>query len=497
MTSSYAKTYISVMIALSITNLVLGVEGETVLLISLIRYGNTNPEFINFTKYGDQAPKNRFAEPLMLTEVGKRQMFLMGRYYQMKYPKFLGDNLKNNDVTTISSESTRTVMAAHSFLLGISKETDVLQTKSEDNRLEPLFLPFNTETKIAKPTFETPIPPGWNTIAIQSTAAANDTLLNLNSKEVCPNRNMILSKREKDRLEQYMKISYALKTVADIYGIDHAKINFTSINTCYVLFSLVQSDYYRKNNPIISKTGNYSDIYNTLEDCSAASLISTYGNEEDIITDASNLFINISKTVQDFIFRDSNTTIDAKLKKRKRKFVLYSSHKKSFFPAMVILGMSSKQCVENRFRGLDAPKNKNCFEFPHAATHISFEVIRVNSTQDGAKPSYWVKVYFQDQLVTLPNQPSSTLSADSFLKYINSTINLNWEADCGLSAPTKLRIESHKWLVLLVISNTAFLIIIVFIFWYMWKKQPPKPEADIEDETDYSIIVENKKKDRV
>jgi hypothetical protein len=478
------------LLAIFIVGLVQAAIDETVLVIALIRYGNITPESgLGITKYGDNPPKYLYSERLILTEVGKRQMFLMGKYYKEKYPALLGDNLKNNDITVISSDNSRTVMAAHAFLLGLSEDTDTLETDLGDPRLSPKFKPKIKNLSLEVPNLYTPIPAGWNTITIQTTSAENDTLLNLNSKEVCPNRNLILSRREKQRLEKYLNATEAMNTVANIYGISRDKINYTDLIYCYSLFSLVQSDYYRRNKPIINKTGQYADVYKTLSNCSAASLIATYGSDKDVITDASNLFINITKILSNFIARDMNPIRDLKSKLKKRKFVVYSAHKKSFFPAMVILGMSSRKCVENEYRGLPLPENQKCLEFPHSGTHISFEVVRRKSTETSTDYTYWVRTYFKEMPVTLPNQNSTLIPSEEFLKFINSSINLSWEADCGLFPPSKLIVDSQQWLVLLIISNAALFLIISFIFWYMWRRSSSKSDANVDDSQNYSIII--------
>lgn len=461
---------------------------ETAMVISLIKYGNTNPETdFKVTKYGNSTLKNQFAEPKTLTEVGKRQMFLMGRYYKLKYKSLFNGDLLSNDVNVISSDTSRSVTAAHAFILGFTEQTAVLETNNLDKRLQPCFKSANQSELIVNPGFETPLPPGWNTITIQATSVENDTLLNLNSKEVCPNRNILLTKKEKARLSTYMNVEAELRKVAEIYGVNASDIDFSDLEMCTKIFSLIESDYYRRSDPIISKSGEYAELYDKIEKCSDASLISLYGNYQDIVAAGSPIFVNITNTIKDFVERDSPIP-DTVFTVKNRRMHIYSCHKKSFFPAMVIFGMSSIQCVENRFKGLPMPENENCFEFPNPAIHMAIELLRERATQSNSKHEYFIRVLYKDAPFKLPGMSQDTIPLKEFLSFIKRSINTEWARDCGLYLPDVPQKPTESWAILLVASNGLLLIIIITAFWLMWTRtSKQKPVDDLEDPLNFSI----------
>lgn len=488
---------LSVLTCLTMAALVTSISGQTrktAMVVSLIKYGNTNPDFdYNITRYGNSSFRHQYAEPLALTEVGKRQMFVMGRYYKMRYSSLFSDSILDNDVNVISSDSTRSVTAAHAFMLGFTEQTAKLETDSSDSRLQPRFRRLNRSVSHTDTSFGTSLPPGWNTITIQATSMENDTLLNLNSKDVCPNRNILLAVRAKERLEKFMKdpsLREAIEAVSRVYGIDKTEIDFDNLETCYKLFSLIESDFYRRREPIINrtKTGEFASVYEELERCSDASLVSLYGSYEDIVTAASPLFINITKTITEFVSRD-NPVASKESPVKNRIMNLYSCHKKSFLPAMVILGLTSLQCVEDRFKLRSA--SDSCMEFPNGATHIAIELIKQEEAAADIKPVYFVSVSYQDRPIKLPGMADSLVPLATFLTFIDRVINNQWKEDCGLYLPTQIKRQSSKWLILLIVSNALLLAIIIAAFWFMWrlsgKEKPTEDDDDIISDLNHSI----------
>ena len=466
-------------------------EMNTVLMVGLFKYGATSP-YITFEthRYGDLSEYRPASAFLSLTDVGKRQMFNLGRYLLKSYPRFFERRLLDAEVYVVASAATRTISAAASLMQGLHSGTDPLRTSQNDPRLFPAFKPRIAQSTWPGVATDSPLPPGWNSFTVHSTSEKYDRLLNLNSKDVCPNKNQLISKRLREELNSVNPLAVAqeLKRVANFYGIDDKKVNLSDVDTCFYFFSLVQSDYYNRNEPHFSpKRPETADTYNKIKACYEAYVMSLYGEEKDLAMAGSPLSLNITQHFRTHInesdqFHTQDNSISSRIR---RKLYLYSVHEKSILPYLTILKLINRTCINNRFKGV--AEQTDCVEFPHSGSNLIFELIFDDKNPKGIKSldSYYIRASYNGKPKNISGLATSQdfrIPYRDFEAFIDKNSILDWLVRCGIDPPNELIIKTDQWILFLTISIGILIGVVFVVFFYFWKASSnPDQGVDHQD----------------
>ncbi len=465
---------------------VVSAELNTVLMVGLFKYGATTP-YITFEthRYGNDS-EYRLASPFLnLTEVGKRQMFNLGRYLLRKYPGFFAQRLQDSEVYVMASAATRTISAAASLMQGLHNGSEELRTNHEDSRLVPNFKPRKTQSVLS--TSATPLQAGWNSFTIYSTGDKYDRLLNLNSKDVCPNKNQLISKRLREELNAVNSAAEDLKLVADFYGIVDKRVKLNDVDTCFYFFSLIQSDFFNRNEPHFSPVREDTrKTYNKIKACYEAYVMSLYGEEKDLAMAGSPLSLNITHHFSSFINNSDHVfTRDKSMSSRvHRKLYLYSVHEKSILPYLTILKLINRTCINNRFKGVS--EQTDCVEFPHSGSNLIFELVYDDEHPKGIRSvdSYYIRASYNDQpqnLSGLAIGQDYRIPYRAFEAFIQENSILNWLVRCGIDPPNELKIDTDQWILFLTISIGILVGVVLVVFFYFWKASS-NPDQGVDDQ---------------
>lgn len=472
-----------------------------VMLITFIKYGVTTP-FVNFntTKYGDRSNFKKVTTdmtPMVITETGKRQVYNMGKYFYDAYKDDkIMENIKHSNIYILSSQVTRTVTAASAFMLGMFNSTDKLTTTNDDLRLQPKFKRRNSG-KPVEVDFDTALPEGWSTYSILTTNENYDRLMNLNSKDVCPNKNLLTITNRKKELESMVgmsRLESAIREVAGVYGIDISKTNFKDSENCFYYFNLIHSDYFIILDPIFSPTNDKKDTYNFLKDCYEAYIMTLYGTDADLTLAASPFVMNIATSIEYYISNFTRIYTSRGYEMAKKKFLIYSGHEKLFVPLLYVLGMANRSCFLNKIDGKEI--GDNCATFPHYASSILFEILLDDKDRpdQSAFHEFYIRVRYNDEYMDIDGMTGDVLNEEKYmnaqevLSYLKRNTNHNWSEDCGINQPSEAKIETEKWILIMTVSNVGLLFALLLAFCFILRKKSSNLPQDVEEDMDVGRV---------
>jgi hypothetical protein len=282
-----------------------------------------------------------------------------------------------------------------------------------------------------------------------------------------------------------------LKRVADFYGIEDKKVNISDVDTCFYFFSLIQSDYFNKNDPYFSpKREETKKTYNKVKACYEAYVMSLYGEEKDLAMAGSPLSLNITDHFKNFINNSKQEfKSDRNLKSKiRRKLYLYSVHEKSILPYLTILKLINRTCINNRFK--EVSDQIECVEFPHSGSNLIFELIYDDQNPKGINSwdSYFIRAKYNDKPQNISGLAISSdfrIPYKSFEAFIQENSILDWLIRCGINPPNELIIKTDKWILFLTISICILVGVVLVVFFYFWKASS-NPDQ-LTDDQDISL----------
>ena len=451
---------------------------KTAMLICLYKYGATTP-YINFepTKYGDEPIETLKKASMTLTDVGKRQMFNYGKYLLYSYPSFFENRLADSEVYMVASAAPRSIRSGSAVMLGLFNGAPKLETEAEDPILRPKFASDKNPSISKDPSA---LHEGWNSYPMFSTAEKFDRLLNLNSKDVCPNKNQLTSKKLKKTLNDAREVSREIKEIAAFYGVKLHGVDPTDIENCFYYFNLIAYHYYTKENPYFAPTGPRNETYLALKSCYEAYIMTLYGNETDLRMAGSPLALNISDHIDNYITPKKGSPTP------KVRLYMYSVHEKSLIPLLAIMGLISRTCMNNRYLNID--RDNDCVGFPYSGSNLIIEVLLddEDTRADSDSSKYLVRVKYNDEYMKVgdsEDQKYFSIPLNSFTQLLKEKSIEDWLVRCGINPPNELKIETDKWVLFLIISIAVIAVLTSFIFLYFWRSStnPDKIEESEEE----------------
>lgn len=462
---------------------------EVIMISTVVRYGTTTftPSNTVITKYGDQIVDPNSRPPsLMLTSTGKRQMYNFGQYLAAEYSEFFSRFPLTEANTLIkTSAKQRTIEAAFSVMTGMLNNSASIPVPWDSEKVIPRFKNAQRYTKNGGA-----LPAGWNVFPIKSTSDEYDTLLNLNSKDVCPNKNQILTEKQTKEINLYNpeKLKSTLTDIFSYYGISLAGHDLTNTTYCFSAYLLIYSDYMNRKDAHYRPDGATSRTWTFVKNCYEAHIMTLYGSDSDLLMAGSPLALallgNITKTLNETIDPGYKVTTESTT-----RLVLVSAQEKSILPLLRILGLIQSDCINRKYKGTNDQGSTGytrCVEFPHPGSALIIELHRaldfpeqqskknqskvLNITNYGG---FYLKVRYNDEYYDIGDKkyPDKLMPFDYFNKTFVSAINLDWKSDCGIEWSTVKPTNVGSWLLLLATTNVIMALAVLGLFAYLWRSR--------------------------
>lgn len=472
---------------------VLSIETQIIMLSSVVRYGATTftPANTVITKYGNDTVDPDSRPPsLMLTNTGKRQMYNYGQYLASEYSTFFREYpLNETNMLVKTSAKQRTIEAAFSIITGMLNNTASITVPWDSSKLVPRFKNGKRFDQTGRA-----LPYGWASIPIKSTTDESDTLLNLNSKDVCPNKNQVLTDKRTREINLYNpdKLREHASTVFNFYGISLAGHDLTNTTYCFSAFLLMYTDYMNRRDAYFKPDG---PTWAFLKNCYEAHIMTLYGDDNYLRMAGSPLAIALLGNITKLL----NDTIEPPPAKPEpeppTRMLLVSAQEKSILPLLRILKMIDPDCIYKRYKDdvrtiHGENSDPKCVEFPHPGSAVIFELhkkvpdIPAQETLQAPKKNnrmlnitnyngFYVRVRYNDVYYGLGSEsfPDNLMPFEYFNKTLLKEINVNWETDCGIQLSQRKTTSLGEWFWLLAVTNGVMALVVVGLFAYLWKSK--------------------------
>ena len=462
---------------------------EVIMISTVVRYGTTTftPANTVITKYGDQIVDPNSRPPSqMLTSTGKRQMYNFGQYLWTEYSQLFNRYPLTEANTLIkTSAKQRTIEAAFSVVTGMLNNSASIPVPWNSEKVVPRFKGARQYPKSGGA-----LPAGWNIFPIKSTSDEYDTLLNLNSKDVCPNKNQILTEKQTKEINTYNpeKLRTSLTEIFTFYGISLSGHDLTNTTYCFSAYLLISSDYMNRKDAFYRPEGATAGIWTFVKNCYEAHIMTLYGSDTDLQMAGSPLALallgNITKTLNETIEPGYKVSTDSTT-----RLVLVSAQEKSILPLLRILGLINPDCVNRKYKeGTDNGGSlyMRCVEFPHPGSalvielHQALDLPEQQSKKNQSKvlnitnySGFYLKVRYNDEYYDIGDKkhPDKLMPFDYFNKTFVSAINLDWKSDCGIESSTLKPTSVGSWLLLLATTNVIMALAVLGLFAYLWRSR--------------------------
>ena|SRR3990167_6386121 len=451
---------------------------KTKMIIEVIRHGARVPIYA--------AAKEdwiRGLQPGDLTDVGKRQHYLLGKELVKQFSGFFTDKFAAEEYYVRASGFQRTVASAQSHLLGMWDHFVLTQLdfQNGDIRTVPPSVSLNT----VNTPFRTPLPKGYIPDPIHTDSLQDDELLYFIGSEVCPigkdmSRNSINSIRtEADKNPDFTAF---VKQVQQVYGLPEYPSGKSLFDACVELADFAYQDSRVNPTPKISTS---HELFKRLTRCYEVNIVGKFLNPQVKKMIPTPLMEDIMQKLKD----KTNSTLRSPL-----KFQLYSGHDSTIAPILSLLGLLDVNCFVEDLK--QAKHSDACKNFPDVASNLVFELVTVAD-------AYFVKTFYNFgpiDVCGLKNEAEKyRCPISKFEESWKSKLSSNWKKECGttnLVLPGKPEVKTSSiktagWILIflagiLIISLACLIVTLVTL---------PKPinedmklySSNIEEHTDNTI----------
>lgn len=446
-----------------------------VLVLNLQRYGAVSPiwdyssdlKWVHYT--GGEAQS--------LTDVGKRQMYNLGKLMQLDYPDLLGGALREKNVRIQSSKKARTISSAGAFMTGLIQDTRPLELDPADPRIQPKFA--TTKPRV-RPAFPTPLPPGKNSFSVYSTNSDKDFLMEINSQNVCPNTNLKSSQIEIDALNQKFKYQAELEEVFRELNLNESTLYKKESNMfkCFSLFQYLNAEHYNDTDAKYPGTEEKTKkVFNNLKYCYEAYVWALFGEDDDLKLAASPMILNITLALRRL--QAGVTSKLASTVNEEPKLILYLGHEKTLLPVLYALGLVKRECFYKRFTNGEANPDCESVEFPMYGSSIVFEVW--NKTESSSLLCK-VKYNGRHMKIGINQTEEDSYDCSELVEYLEGRVFKKWMELCGIEYIRTIEVKSEKWLLFLIGSNLLILVFGIIMFCYIWRDNRQTQLSEEEDD---------------
>ena len=385
---------------------------KTKMIIEVIRHGARvpiyaagNADWVKGLQSGD------------LTDVGKRQHYLLGKELVNKFKDFFGQKLAADEYYVRSSGFQRTVASAQSHLMGIWDHFPLTQLDfpNGDIRTVPPVVSQNTLNL----NFRTPLPKGYIPDPIHSDTLPDDELLYFIGGNVCPigkdlaKSSIIKIQNEVDRDPEFQKF---VEQVQEVYGLPKLSADKSRYDACVELADFAYQDARVNPNPKIPTT---HELYGRLTRCYQINIMGKFENPlvRKLIPTP------LVKEIVGKLKHKSTATTNNPL-----KFQVYSGHDSTIAPILAQLGIVDLDCFLKDLK--EVKFSETCTNFPEVASNLIFELVTVDNVD-------YIQTYYNFEPIKVCKEDNKAQKyrcrVAEYEETWNAKLSSNWRKECGVA----------------------------------------------------------------
>ena len=430
---------------------------EVIYLAELISQGIASPISPSAT-----FPWTSEYSPQELTEVGKRQMYNLGKQVASQYPTIF-DNLDfgERNITAFSLNNKRSQISATSHLSGLVNMFNDEDLGFENN--DPLtYPPQEMLIDTTKLTFKTPLPNGLKPIPVFSKHEENLSDI-WNHNEACL-KNKLVRDSTKSKLEKWLnkneRFLDQLKKCEEILEKNGVKIPMEKngkqielIERSYLIADSLLSDYYNAEMPILDEN---SEIFRFCKIANSLHSFVFYPDEATTLLSLAPFYRMILKQLE--------KRINPKLLKPGKNidvFDLFSVNQAVLLAHLDLLGKTSLKCTKKKLESATLlDNNDNCWEAPHVASNLIFEL----SKRKEDKERYFVRMIYNGTPVDFCESGDANSGYECEFKEFKRAVEGTFK---GIEEDDKCQVEksfSKKWLTMRTLKQTGLFVMTFITF---------------------------------
>jgi len=321
---------------------------------------------IEVTRHGARAPLKKWYARTWghslqlgeLSDVGKRQHYLLGRELASRYPSFFGSKLRAEEFYVRSTAISRTQASAVSHLMGMWDHfsSTKLPFPNGDRRIQPAGQPITPD----KNPFDTPLPFGLLVSPIHSESLEEDFLLRPFSETTCPKKYTEIKQSFEtiaQQLETDQDFKRLVKEATDRYG--HAWDGTDALKTCYDVADFALQDAANSPSPTIAAS---DPLLSKIARCYHFGIGGVNEADEYRRTLNAPIVLEIIGKLNAKV-----QTVDSKL-----KYMYYSSHDVNIAGLQSLFGLLDFRCIREDL--LAKSSGDKCGTFPELASNVLIEL---------------------------------------------------------------------------------------------------------------------------
>jgi len=323
----------------------------------------------------------------MLTSVGMRQHYNLGKSIRKNYPMLFDESYNHSQFDVVSTHVPRTVESGISHLMGIyDMGSGPELTVTDDAFVEPPYA--KSGRKLNKPFVNKwALPSGFRPIPIFAKDTESDTLLMNEMKVVCPNAQQM----KKDTFAQYEeKVNSLLEGYSNelleagfdpqaMFGHDQFLVGDFDQLYDYHYAKLFQTGEIKK--PMTR------ELFGKVALGYCLNFFSNWINEDIQKLWTHNITVEVIKR-----FEKKVTLADEDM-----TYFAMSGHDSNIAPFMMLTGLNSYECYLKQLEtGEDDP---NCAHAIPYASNIIFELTSVTDPEDSDKTDHLVRMLYNGKLM--------------------------------------------------------------------------------------------------
>lgn len=421
---------------------------------------------VEMTRHGARAPISppievewtKKNQPGELTVVGKRQMYLLGRFMAGKYPGIFLEEFNSKKHVLLSTEYNRTIVSAISHSVGLFNAfgDDDLEFGPKNDRYKP---PVDDFTFPDEPEFTTPLPKGLKLIPISSSSFGAREL-HLDEANACK-KNFEVKKgpldeiREKTAETDFFKEN--AKKVLEILNPPEKSLDFKAV---YHLADFVVMDNLSSKAPLLPKE-TYPDLYRFLEAVYSIGVFSDFRVES--VTK-----VSISPTLELILDIFSNISEG---KETNPKFLLLSAHDSTLSSHLVNSKIvPDTDCLFKEFEK-GSLKDTKCQFAPTVASNIVWELIKEKKEEKNAEEEFFIRFSYNGEDIDYCEIGATKCPFEKFKEVLKERTHPNFREYCGwdldnkpiVSPSMKRGLGNSRWALLIGCFFILIVSVIVFV----------------------------------
>lgn len=414
------------------------------MVMEMFRHGARTPIY-------DYWDSTSYEFPGELTEVGVKQLYLLGRILRKEYiedSNFLSDSYNPNEIYVQSTDYNRTLMSAQAHLLGLfysKKDPDSSSKKKLMNeKIMPPYKNFNLIDNLDLDMIE-----NFDLVPVHTIQSKHEYSLLGFMFNMCEiNKKLYMQQKNSDLYKKIMKQikNNTINEIARILNLDSDKIDLNTL--AEINDVLLNAEFANRKFPEMTE-----ELKRNLQFIYAFNLYYSYLG--------SNLQKKISNT---YMIEDILNNFEKKIKNlTKKKWIMYSAHDASLGSLLTLFNLSSYECVYDLWMKNETD-HLNCHLFPKFASNLLIELHKNGN-------NYFVKIKLDGEYKFLCQNKSYECEYNLFSSNIRKYKLENFDDICH-ERNFWNQTELKDFLVLILI----FLVILqFFLIYYLYKKNKHPP----------------------